>query len=729
MKEWNKSINANTPFHRRLSHGTMILNLFFLPLTTILSEPLAVGKFPQESAESFPLNSQADDLYIRAIEISKTDQIFIKSNEDWYQLTDHQWKKEALPETIKRARQLPNNLLFSTQSRINQSFQLPDGRWLCASFDGLLIEDQGKLISWPVFDRKGRQWGAREVKGVEIDQKGQIWFASLAGVGCLTADGWRFFEGKDGLPYNDFTRIAPGPEGEVWFGTHKGLIKYQDGQWDYRQGKRWLPDDDVVDLKVDSQGTVWVATPQGVGCIRKLPMTLAEKATFFENEIESYIKRTPYGYLSEVTVTPPGTRDQIHYHDSDNDGLWTSMYGAGECFAYAATQDPKAKQRAQQVFEALHFLQTVTQGGSHPAPKGFVARTIRSTKLPNPNEGRLEHDKNIQKNHDHLWKAYEPRWPLSADGKWYWKSDTSSDELDGHYFFYPLYYDLVAKTATEKEAVRQVVRDLTDHLIVHGYNLVDHTGTVTRWGVYNPDALNHDPDWWAERGLKSLSMLSYLAVAAHITGESKYLDRQAELISDHALDTNALIYKIHRGIGSGNQSDDEMAFMCYYNLLRYTPEGPLRQKALLSFYAAWLNEAPEMNPFFHFAYAAHGMDQEVNDPWGPHSISPKENWLTDSILALKGFPLDRFNWSCENSHRIDIQRLPVQNSTDLLSSNPRPRGHRVNGKVLPVENRHFNHWNTDPWQLDYGGSGNVLASGTVFLLPYYMGVYHGFVAQ
>ena len=23
----------------------------------------------------------------------------------------------------------------------------------------------------------------------------------------------------------------------------------------------------------------------------------------------------------------------------------------------------------------------------------------------------------------------------------------------------------------------------------------------------------------------------------------------------------------------------------------------------------------------------------------------------------------------------------------------------MNGKVLPVENRHFNHWNTDPWEL------------------------------
>jgi hypothetical protein len=53
----------------------------------------------------------------------------------------------------------------------------------------------------------------------------------------------------------------------------------------------------------------------------------------------------------------------------------------------------------------------------------------------------------------------------------------------------------------------------------------------------------------------------------------------------------------------------------------------------------------------------------------------------------------------------------------------------VNGKVLPVENRHFNHWNTDPWELDYGGNGGELAAGTVFLLPYYMGLYHGFIQK
>jgi len=458
-------------------------------------------------------------------------------------------------------------------------------------------------------------------------------------------------------------------------------------------------------------------------------MTLAEKAAFYEDEMERYIRRTPYGFVSEVNLARPGDRSEIIYHDSDNDGLWTSMYGAGECFAYAATGDPEAKDRAKRAFEALRFLQKVTQGGKHSPPKGYVARTILSTEGPDPNIGRLASDKQSREGYDALWKVYEPRWPKSADGKWYWKSDTSSDEIDGHYFFYPLYYDLVADTEEERERVREVVRDLTNHLISHDYSLIDHDGTPTRWGSYGPDALNHDPSWWEERGLKSLSMLSYLAVASHMTGDPIYEQHMKKLIDDHAYDTNAMIYKIHRGVGSGNQSDDEMAFMSYYNLVKYAQDRDLRRKIMLSFYSAWLVEQPEMNPFFNFAYAAFGQGAVHPDQWGTHSLSPWKGWLEDSMDTLKGFSLDRCDWACKNSHRLDIVRLRPQQGVGTTARTPPNSGYRVGGKVLPVENRHFNHWNTNPWALNYGGNGTQLASGTVFLLPYYMGLYHGFIQE
>ncbi|MEI6396009.1 MAG: hypothetical protein WCT12_33495 [Verrucomicrobiota bacterium] len=125
---------------------------------------------------------------------------------------------------------------------------------------------------------------------------------------------------------------------------------------------------------------------------------------------------------------------------------------------------------------------------------------------------------------------------MSKDGQWYWKSDTSSDELDGHSFFYPLYYDLVCETEAERSRVREHMRALMDHIVSHGFFLVDHDGKPTRWAVYNPEILNHNPLWAESRGLKSLSLLSYLAATEHVTGDPKYRQILNMLREKHAYD-------------------------------------------------------------------------------------------------------------------------------------------------------------------------------------------------
>lgn len=623
----------------------------------------------------------------------------------------------------------PISLHWPEHLTIRQMALSPDGVLHVASSAGLWALRGKDWQQVQVIDGGGRAWAVGDVPGVAFDSKGRLWFATKAGVGCQAAEGWRFYEGKDGLPWNEFTGMAAGPDGEVWFATHLGVIRFDGKDWEYRQGPRWLPHDDVAQVAVDGRGRAWFATATGIGCIERQPMTLAEKAEFYEQEIERYVKRTPYGYVAEAPLRQAGDKKTADPQDSDNDGLWTAMYGAGECFAYGATKDPKAKEHAKKAFEALRFLQKVTQDCAHAPPKGYIARTIRPVDWPDPNVGRLEGDREAQQ-HDKLWKVYEPRWPKSADGKWYWKSDTSSDELDGHYFFYPLYYDLCADTDAERDRVREVVRDVTDHLLTHRYVLIDHDGKPTRWAIYGPQYLNHDPFWWQERGLKSLSILSYLAVAEHVCGDPKYAAAARELIDRESYAQNAMHPKVQHGPGSGNQSDDEMAFMCYYGLLRCSRDETLNNMMRYSFYRYWLNEAPEMNPFFNFAYAALSLNGTAASPWGAFPVSPWPGWHEDAMATLYGFPLDRLNWPLRNSHRLDVVFLPPVRSSDLESPDaPRRRGNRVNGKVLPVENRQFNHWNTDPWELDYGGNGGELAAGTVFLLPYYMGLYHGFIQK
>ncbi|MBI5091265.1 MAG: hypothetical protein HZB26_02345 [Candidatus Hydrogenedentes bacterium] len=573
-----------------------------------------------------------------------------------------------------------------------------------------------------------RSWAPKDVRGVTFDSLGRLWFASPQGVGCYDGKSWSLYTGKEGLPYNDFTCLAPGEGGAVWFGTQIGAIKYDGTTWEYRQGERWLADDSVRGLAVTKEGNAWFATAKGASVIERKPMTLAGKAKFFEDQIDKYHRRTEYGYITVANLDKPGDLSVIHQQDDDNDGLWTAMYGAGECFAYGATKDPKAKERAKKAFEALRFLGTVTQGGKPSPPKGYVARSVLPTSGPDPNKGRIEGDIQQRANSDTLWKVYEWRWPISKDGKWYWKSDTSSDELDGHFFFYPLYYDLVCETNEEKEALRTYFKTLADHLVNHNFDLVDHDGTPTRWGYYDPEHMNHDVNWFEDRGLKCLSILSYLTAAEHVTGDAKYTKAIKKLRDKHGFDINAMFTKVQRGIGSGNQSDDEMAFMCFYNLIKYTKDPQLRMMIQNSLFTRWVLEAPEMNPFFNFICAASCSGAQFKDAWGLKNISPWDGWLEDSMDTLMRFPVDRFNWRHTNSHRLDIVPLPRQ-ADDPTESRHDPKGVRTNGKVLPIDECIFNHWNRDPYEMNTGGNGAELADGTVFTLPYYMGLYHGYIVE
>ena len=615
--------------------------------------------------------------------------------------------------------------LPASAKEIRQIAVSSTGELAVAASDGLFVRNlTGSWIT--EYPREGsRSWAPRDVRAVAFDAEGRLWFASPQGAGYRGANGWKLFTGAEGLPYDDFTTIATGERGVVWFGTSLGAIRFDGKTWEYRQGLRWLPDDGIRAIAVSASGNAWFATAKGVGLIERKPITFAEKAGYYEDEIDKRHRRTPYGYVAEVELPTAGDKSRWVQHDTDNDGLWTAMYGAGECFAYAATHDPLAKQRARKAFEALRFLSQVTQGGEHPAPPGFPARSILPTSGPDPNlTYSKERDMKVRATEDHLWKVLSPRWPKSADGKWYWKSDTSSDELDGHYFFYAQYYDLVAETPQEKDDVRKVVRAITDHLLEHNYSLVDWDGTPTRWGVFDPVNFNDTRDRWFDRGLNSLSILSYLKVAEHMTGDPKYAQAYRKLIADDKYAMNVMVAKISSGPGSGNHSDDEMAFMSYYDLIKYETDDDLLQRYAYSLANYWRGEEPDMNPFFDFVAAASLHGKKFSDPFQTLDLTLTGDWLADSLDTLRRLPLDRIDWKHTNSHRKDI--IPVRSLTPE-DDDRKNLGYRMDGRVLPVDERFFDFWNHNPYVLDTGGRGHDLGDGAVFLLPYYMGLYHGFI--
>jgi hypothetical protein len=570
-------------------------------------------------------------------------------------------------------------------------------------------------------------WAPTDVRALALHDD-RLVLACPQGVAMEKPDGtWNLYTGHDGLPYNDFTSMDVAPDGRLWLGTTKGAIHFDGSHWAYRAGKRWLPNDDVRDIAATADGA-WVATAGGVSHIQFKPMTFAEKAKFYEDEIDTYHRRTPYGYVAGVSLENPGDKSKVEQHDTDNDGQYTGLYGAGECLAYAATGDPKAKERATKAFEALAFLSEVTQSGSNPAPKGFIARTILPTDGPNPNEHNSPESDRKKQESDALWKVIVPRWPTSGDGKWYWKTDASSDELDGHFLLYALYFDHVAESEAEKARAREVTSRVMDHLIEHNFKLVDHDGLPTRWANFSPGSINGDPDWWAERGLNSLSLLTYLTITHHVTGEQKYRDIFDDLVKNHHYALNGMVApKLQAGPGSYVQFDDKMAFMNYYHLIRYEKDPEVLRMFQNSIFYYWQIEQYERNPFFNFVYAACCLGQGMQTQWGVTDLSPTGKWLEDSVDTLKRFPLDLVMWPMENSHRIDILPLP---SHVREPGQAEGKGYRVDNYVIPIDERNSLSLSEDTWNLDdKGGNGKWLDEGGPFLLSYYLGLYHGFITE
>jgi hypothetical protein len=205
-----------------------------------------------------------------------------------------------------------------------------------------------------------------------------------------------FYEGKDGLPWNDFTGISAGADGEVWFTTHSVSFDSTGKSGNTAKGPRWLPNDDVAQAAVDAQGNAWFATAAGIGCLERRPMTLAEKRSSTSRRLSAISNARHSDTSPRRRCAGRGTRQARIPRMMITTDCGPPCTGQGECFAYGATKDPKAKERAKKAFEALRFLQKVTQGGAHTPPKGYIARCIRPVDWPDPNVGRIEGDRQAQ---------------------------------------------------------------------------------------------------------------------------------------------------------------------------------------------------------------------------------------------------------------------------------------------------------------------------------------------
>lgn len=155
----------------------------------------------------------------------------------------------------------------------------------------------------------------------------------------------------------------------------------------------------VLAILPDGGNGVWTIMATGVTHIAMVSMTAADKAEVMSENTQQYVSRR--GMVSEANLVNGTWIPQ----ETDNDGLWTAMYGAGELFRYASLkralaynplnadlqrQVAEAKETATLSTEAVLLLANISMRGGdvetvvkHFADSGYTANAAGSWPLYN----------------------------------------------------------------------------------------------------------------------------------------------------------------------------------------------------------------------------------------------------------------------------------------------------------------------------------------------------------
>lgn len=531
------------------------------------------------------------------------------------------------------------------------------------------------LFDGKIFNRDFIDWGRiPSYKTNDFLRFGSRLFISTdRGLAVLRGAALTTLKGKDGLPYENTTCLAQGFDGDLWIGTTMGAVRMLKDDWHYFGADHWLPGNNVRDIAVGDKN-VYIATDAGIGIIHYEPYTLLKKAAFYERHIDEWGHKR-LGFIH--TIYKRG--DEWVREVSDNDGGHTAPYLAAMCHKYVVTGDETARQAAVESFKAMLWLDRIT-------PKdGFIARAIWSATGDLDERGR------------HGSGGLPAKWYATDDGKWYWKGDTSSDEVIAHFYAVSIFHDLVAQ-GREKELAKEHLARIASHIIDNGWVMRDMDEKPTRWGRWDPQYLLR-PYGYVDKGVNGLEAQAFMLTAAALTGDQKYKDGFQQL-----LDWGYLNYTVRQKNIFPPEAlapwDDNLAFRSYYTMLRYTDDPQLRSVYLRSIARTWEVKRMEHISWFNFAYGAlSGNDCEVDE----------------AVKHLREWTLDCVEHTYRNSHRADLFTKP-----GYVAYEGGTRG------ISPRETAVM-RGSRNSLRYDGGAGSRRVMEPTSFLRDYWMARYHGMI--
>ena len=542
---------------------------------------------------------------------------------------------------------------------------------------------------------------SRKINCLAIDALGHLWVGSDEGLNIYDGRNY-WFNGNDfySVPDGSFNDMFFAKDGKKYFATNTGIITLIEGKISYYSFGPWLLHPTVTQITVSDKGTMAAVTPRGISLITTKYMTLEEKANHYDEMAVKYFTRNE-GYQVARVLRKYGDLDSGWLPNSDNDGLFTGLYCASQCFRYKVTGDEKAKENAKRAVDAMIMLTEVT------GRPGFTARATRHSYEENFMTGNREEWHICENNPDCEWLG-----------------ETSSDEMTGHYFAYGIYFDLVADEK-EKEKIAKVVKTITDHILENNFHLTDVDGVPTTWANWEPDLLNNDDRWFYERGTNSLEMLSFLKTTYHVTGEEKYNDVYNMLIKKHHYAMNCMQYKCEDGHVA--HIDDQLDFVNIYPLITYTDDAAHNEIFKMGLTHHFDYEKVERSPFFNIVYGV---------------LTNNNCDIENAAKSLSEMNLDLVRWPVYNSYRKDIVwdteqeamgipaqlKYPVEYSSRVLvhydgNSFVCDAGAE---EFVNINSKKVNRTSTLPGT---GANGMAAMMPYIYLLPYWMGRYYGLLGD
>lgn len=557
----------------------------------------------------------------------------------------------------------------------------------------------------------------------------------------------------DGFPYplpsakSDYTCFAAGDDSVMWYGGKTGVTRYDpngeslEDKIMYFSAHRYLPHHAVDAILADGKD-LWALAGDKVSHIEMLTLTAEEKAEILLEETNNYVMRR--GMVSQRDLREHRNYESRYpYAACDNDGLFTSGYAVGEMFRYATLREklgedhPRvkdARKNATKACEACLLLMYI-----HGRPEGFIARSYHVTGEPVPDdgifykrEGKTAHciETTYAKENGRVGEEVPCDYPVPerlatlyrdlgyTDDDIYYKADTSSDEVTGHFLQMKFAHDFLAEGDPElDELIKDACKRTTLHIINHGFEFCESSGKPTTWAKWSKNYFENDPIGYVDAPLNSSEMLVYLKITMYITGEKGlWQETYDKLISEGYADLGPKHYdRFYQGAMREKVNPEEdlmygdnmLALMTYWMLCTLEDNEELLEKYRAAF-RSWSGLIlREHTPGYDFMYKLGVPDADID-------IEKDAKWFTH-------FETNRLLASV-NSRRHDV-------AVKLGRNYEEKREYEISALLMPDE-RHVSKYDRNPYDLFMGeNSGTCIESCYIYTYAYWIGRYYGFIDE